>query len=49
MTTTLVTGASRGLGKETARQLVAAGHTVWVGARDLATGEAVAREISTSA
>ncbi|MFJ4220129.1 SDR family NAD(P)-dependent oxidoreductase [Curtobacterium luteum] len=47
MTTTLVTGATRGLGKETARQLVAAGHTVWVGARDLAAGEAVARAIST--
>ncbi|WFR67785.1 SDR family NAD(P)-dependent oxidoreductase [Curtobacterium flaccumfaciens] len=48
MTTTLVTGASRGLGKETARQLVAAGHTVWIGARDLAAGHAVAREISTA-
>lgn len=47
MTTTLVTGATRGLGKETARQLVAAGHTVWVGARDLDAGRAVAAEIST--
>lgn len=48
MTTTLVTGASRGLGKETARQLVAAGHTVWIGARDLDAGRAVAAEISTA-
>lgn len=47
MTTTLVTGATRGLGKETARQLVAARHTVWVGARDLDAGRAVAAEIST--
>lgn len=48
MTTTLVTGATRGLGKETARQLVAAGHTVWVGARDLDAGRAVAADISTA-
>ncbi|MGN6407926.1 MAG: SDR family NAD(P)-dependent oxidoreductase [Curtobacterium sp.] len=47
MTTTFVTGATRGLGKETARQLAAAGHTVWIGARDLDTGHAVAEEIST--
>src|SRR5690606_22889009 len=49
MTTTLVTGATRGLGKETARQLVAAGHTVWVGARDEAAGRAVAAEIGARA
>jgi NAD(P)-dependent dehydrogenase (short-subunit alcohol dehydrogenase family) len=42
MTTTLVTGATRGLGRETARQLVAAGHTVYVGARDDARGREVA-------
>ncbi|SBN61936.1 SDR family NAD(P)-dependent oxidoreductase [Curtobacterium sp. L3-7] len=45
MTTTLVTGATRGLGKETARQLVEAGHTVWIGARNAEQGEAVAAEI----
>ncbi|HEY2222565.1 SDR family NAD(P)-dependent oxidoreductase [Actinomycetospora sp.] len=45
MTTTLITGATRGLGLETARQLVAAGHTVYVGARDEARGRAVAEEI----
>ena len=34
MTTTLITGANKSLGYETARQLIAAGHTVYVGARD---------------
>jgi len=34
MTTSLITGANEGLGFETARQLVAAGHQVWIGARD---------------
>jgi NAD(P)-dependent dehydrogenase (short-subunit alcohol dehydrogenase family) len=33
MTTTVITGATKGLGFETARRLVAAGHTVYVGAR----------------
>ena len=45
MTTTLITGASRGLGLETARQLVAAGHTVYVGAREEARGRQVAEEL----
>jgi NAD(P)-dependent dehydrogenase (short-subunit alcohol dehydrogenase family) len=45
MTTTLVTGATKGLGKESARLLVEAGHTVWVGARDEGRGRAVADEL----
>jgi NAD(P)-dependent dehydrogenase (short-subunit alcohol dehydrogenase family) len=45
MTTTLITGATRGLGKETARQLVEAGHTVWVGARDADRGAETATAI----
>src|SRR5579862_1380192 len=41
----LITGANRGLGLETARQLGKLGITVLVGARDLAKGEAAVKEL----
>jgi NAD(P)-dependent dehydrogenase (short-subunit alcohol dehydrogenase family) len=46
MTTSLITGANKGLGFETARQLAAAGHQVWIGARDHARGRHAADELS---
>lgn len=42
MTTTLITGSNKGLGHETARRLIAAGHTVWMGARDTTLGQKAA-------
>ncbi|WP_328327096.1 SDR family NAD(P)-dependent oxidoreductase [Streptomyces sp. NBC_00455] len=45
MTTTLITGANKGLGHETARRLLAAGHTVYVGARNTDRGAAAASEL----
>ena len=45
MTTTLITGANRGLGREAARRLLADGHVVWLGARDPAKGQAAAQEL----
>ncbi|WP_378145439.1 SDR family NAD(P)-dependent oxidoreductase [Cnuibacter sp. UC19_7] len=41
MTNTLITGANRSLGLETARRLVEAGHTVYAGMRDPSAGDAV--------
>jgi NAD(P)-dependent dehydrogenase (short-subunit alcohol dehydrogenase family) len=38
MTVTLITGANKGLGYETARQLIPLGHTVYIGARDCDRG-----------
>jgi NAD(P)-dependent dehydrogenase (short-subunit alcohol dehydrogenase family) len=49
MTTTLITGANKGIGYETARQLVLASHTVWIGSRDLARGRAAAEKLGARA
>ena len=45
MPTTLITGANKGLGREAARRLLAAGHDVWVAARDPDRGRAAADEL----
>lgn len=45
MTVTLITGGNKGLGFETARQLTALGHTVYIGARDVARGEDAATQL----
>ncbi len=45
MTTTLITGANKGLGRETARRLIGEGHRVWIGARDAAAGQRTADEL----
>jgi NAD(P)-dependent dehydrogenase (short-subunit alcohol dehydrogenase family) len=45
MTTTLITGANKGLGLEAARQLIAAGHIVYVGSRDAARGHRAAEQL----
>ena len=45
MTVTLVTGGNKGLGYETARQLIERGHTVYIGARSVERGEAAAAEL----
>ena len=49
MTTTLVTGATRGVGLELSRRLAEAGHTVYLGARDLGRGREVAEAIGARA
>jgi NAD(P)-dependent dehydrogenase (short-subunit alcohol dehydrogenase family) len=45
MTAILITGANKGLGLETARQLVSAGHTVFLGSRDAARGLRAANDV----
>jgi NAD(P)-dependent dehydrogenase (short-subunit alcohol dehydrogenase family) len=42
MAITLITGANKGIGYETARQLLDLGHVVYIGARDVERGEQAA-------
>lgn len=44
-TITLVTGGNKGLGRESVRRLVAAGHTVLLGSRDADRGQRAADEL----
>jgi NAD(P)-dependent dehydrogenase (short-subunit alcohol dehydrogenase family) len=45
VTVTLITGANKGLGYETARRLIQQGHAVYVGARSIDRGEAAAKKL----
>jgi NAD(P)-dependent dehydrogenase (short-subunit alcohol dehydrogenase family) len=45
MSTILITGANKGLGREAARRLIASGHDVWIGARDPERGREAAEAL----
>lgn len=45
----LVTGANQGVGLHVAKELVARGHTVFVGSRNLERGETAAAQIGPGA
>jgi NAD(P)-dependent dehydrogenase (short-subunit alcohol dehydrogenase family) len=45
MTVTLVSGANKGLGYETARQLIGMGHNLYIGARSVEQGQVAATEL----
>jgi len=45
MKTVLITGANKGIGLETARQLAQQGYHVYLGSRDLANGQQAAAQL----
>jgi NAD(P)-dependent dehydrogenase (short-subunit alcohol dehydrogenase family) len=45
MSSILITGANKGLGREAARRLIADGHDVWIGARDPERGREAAEAL----
>jgi NAD(P)-dependent dehydrogenase (short-subunit alcohol dehydrogenase family) len=45
MSTILITGANKGLGREAARRLTASGHDVWIGSRDPERGREAAEAV----
>ena len=45
MSVTLITGANKGLGYETARRLIGEGHTVYMGARSVERGKQAASQL----
>jgi NAD(P)-dependent dehydrogenase (short-subunit alcohol dehydrogenase family) len=49
MAAILITGANKGLGFETARRLIAEGHTVYIGSRDAERGRRAAEQLGARA